>query len=136
MYRSTYSRTSRASEGRGSSLTLGASAPVAQFTSAMRSEKAEPSACETAEVKGSSPASIPSSSNPRIGRELLGPSYGDLGVTGFARSMGYARSPNKSPEPTSCAVTSRAIGMKIELKRHNLSSNQARAMPAQAVAHL
>jgi hypothetical protein len=98
--RSTYSCTSRARAGRGSSLTLGASAPIEQFTLFMGLLGVEPSAYEACEVRGSSPASIQRWFSARIGREVLSPSSGQILSALLARSMGYARSPNKSLEPT------------------------------------
>ena len=118
---------------RGSSLTLGASAPIAQFTSEMRSEKTEPGACETAEVRDSLPAIIPGNSNPRIGREVLAPKSGDLGLTVVACAMGYARSPNQSPEPT--------LGLGLRFRMRLLRStgplpSRSRLVRNPSVAHL
>jgi hypothetical protein len=44
--------------------------------------------------------------------------------------------PNKAPEPTTTAVTSRAIEFKSEMKRSNKIASEARAAPAVVVAHL
>ncbi len=44
--------------------------------------------------------------------------------------------PNKAPEPTTFAVTSRAIVRLIEMKQQNQDSDEARAAPAKVVAHL
>ena len=52
-----------------------------------------------------------------------------------SRSMGYARSPNKAPEPTSGSVTPRAIVRANELKQPNVNRHAARGAPAPAVAH-
>jgi hypothetical protein len=72
----------------------------------MIQEKAEPSACEAVEVKGSWPASIGSGANLRIGREVFGRASG-MRVSEFTvRSIGCARSPNKSPEPTRSSTLS------------------------------
>jgi hypothetical protein len=43
---------------------------------------------------------------------------------------------NKAPEPTTFAVTSRAIVRTFEMKRSNLNRDAARAAPAKVVAHL
>ena len=45
-------------------------------------------------------------------------------------------SPNKAPEPTTFAVTSRAIVRLIEMKQRNPNRDAARAAPAKVVAHL
>ena len=44
--------------------------------------------------------------------------------------------PNKSPEPTSSSVMPRAIVSFLDLKQRTEFQNQARVMPAEAVAHL
>jgi hypothetical protein len=44
--------------------------------------------------------------------------------------------PNKAPEPTTFAVTSRAIVRLIEMKQQNPNRDAARAAPAKVVAHL
>jgi hypothetical protein len=44
--------------------------------------------------------------------------------------------PNKAPEPTTFAVTSRAIVQVFEMKQQNLNRDAARAAPAKVVAHL
>ena len=44
--------------------------------------------------------------------------------------------PNKTPEPTTFAVTSRAVVGVIEMKLQNPSRDAARAAPAKVVAHL
>ena len=44
--------------------------------------------------------------------------------------------PNKAPEPTSSSVMPRAIVPSSELKQRTEFLNRARAMPAEAVAHL
>jgi hypothetical protein len=44
--------------------------------------------------------------------------------------------PNKAPEPTTFAVTSRAILRSCEMKHPNLNRGAARAAPAKVVAHL
>jgi hypothetical protein len=44
--------------------------------------------------------------------------------------------PNKSPEPTTFAVTSRAIVRLIEMKQQDRNRDAARAAPAKVVAHL
>ena len=51
-------------------------------------------------------------------------------------SMGYARSPNKAPEPTAGSVTPRATLSSSELKRRTDLPIPARGVPAPAVAHL
>ena len=51
-------------------------------------------------------------------------------------SMGYARSPNKAPEPTAGSVTPRAIERVIELKPQHANRAAARGAPAPTVAHL
>jgi hypothetical protein len=56
---------------RGSSLTLGASAPIEQFTVFMGLLRDEPSGCGACGIKGSSPASVQGWSSARIGREVL-----------------------------------------------------------------
>jgi hypothetical protein len=43
--------------------------------------------------------------------------------------------PNKAPEPTTFAVTSRAIVRLIEMKPQNPDCDAARAAPAKVVAH-
>ena len=67
---------------------------------AMIKEKSDPSECEAAEVRGSLPASILDRSNARIGREVFSGSSGKEAEVVDERSMGFARPPNKSPEPT------------------------------------
>jgi hypothetical protein len=44
--------------------------------------------------------------------------------------------PNKAPEPTTFAVTSRATVRFLEMKQQNLDRDAARAAPAKVVAHL
>jgi hypothetical protein len=44
--------------------------------------------------------------------------------------------PNKAPEPTTFAVTSRAIVRFFEMKQQNPNRDVARAAPAKVVAHL
>jgi hypothetical protein len=44
--------------------------------------------------------------------------------------------PNKAPEPTTFAVTSRAIVRFLEMKQQNLIYDAARAAPTKVVAHL
>jgi hypothetical protein len=44
--------------------------------------------------------------------------------------------PNKAPEPTTFAVTSRATERKFEMKQQNPNRVAARAAPAKVVAHL
>ena len=136
MDRWTYCCTSRASEGRGSSLTLGASAPIEQFTFFMGILKSKPSACGACEVRGSSPANIQRWSNARIGREVLARLSGQPLSEVIVHSMGGTRSPNKAPEPTAGSVTPRAFERVIELKPQNASRDTARGAPAPAVAHL
>jgi hypothetical protein len=48
----------------------------------------------------------------------------------------FARRANKAPEPTTFAVTSRAIVRLIEMKQQNPNCDAARAAPAKVVAHL
>jgi hypothetical protein len=43
---------------------------------------------------------------------------------------------NKAPEPTTMAVTPRAIARVIEMKQRNPNRNAARGAPATVVAHL
>jgi hypothetical protein len=47
-----------------------------------------------------------------------------------------SRTPNKALEPTTFAVTSRAIEGLVEMKHQNPNRNVARAAPAKVVAHL
>ena len=47
-----------------------------------------------------------------------------------------SRSPNKAPEPTTMAITPRAIARVIELKPQNMHRSSARGAPATVVAHL
>jgi hypothetical protein len=56
---------------------------------------------------------------------VLSPSAFDLGAE-----------PNKAPEPTTFAVTSRAIEGVFEMKQKKLNRDVARAAPAKVVAHL
>ena len=51
-------------------------------------------------------------------------------------SIGYARSPNKLPEPTAGSVTPRASLLFSELNQCTIISKPARVVPAPAVAHL
>src|SRR5688572_13726156 len=44
--------------------------------------------------------------------------------------------PNKAPEPTTFAVTSRATVRLLEMNQRNPNRNAARAAPAKVVAHL
>ena len=46
------------------------------------------------------------------------------------------KTPNKAPEPTTLAVTSRAILRLFEMKQQNPDRDAARAAPARVVAHL
>ena len=133
MYRSTYSRTSRASEGRGSSLTLGASAPIDQFTVFMGLLRVEPSACVAHEVRGSSPASIQRWSSARIGREVFVRASGQPLSEIVVSSMGGTRSPNKSLEPT--------LGLGLRFRMRLLRStgplpSRSRLVRNPSVAHL
>jgi hypothetical protein len=48
----------------------------------------------------------------------------------------FAAPPNKAPEPTTFAVTSRAIEGVFEMKHQKRNRNVARAAPAKVVAHL
>src|SRR5437899_555661 len=48
----------------------------------------------------------------------------------------HEKRPNKAPEPTTMAVTPRAIVRVIEMKPQNLNRNAARGAPAMVVAHL
>ena len=48
----------------------------------------------------------------------------------------HPASPNKSPEPTTMAVTPRAIARVIEMKPQNPNRHAARGAPATVVAHL
>ena len=52
------------------------------------------------------------------------------------RSMGYARSPNKAPEPTAGSVTPRAFVGVAESKPQTENRDAARGAPVPAVAHL
>ena len=72
----------------------------------MIQEKAEPRACEAFEVKGSWPALMFDGSKARIGRGIFVRASGEGVSEVIARSMGCARSPNKSPEPTRTSVLS------------------------------
>ena len=53
-----------------------------------------------------------------------------------ARSSIRTIPPNKAPEPTTFAVTSRATVRLIEMKQQNPIRDTARAAPAKVVAHL
>jgi hypothetical protein len=57
---------------------------------------------------------------------------GGLSPSAFA----FGAEPNKAPEPTTFAVTSRAIEGGVEMKQQNPNRNVARAAPAKVVAHL
>jgi hypothetical protein len=57
-----------------------------------------------------------------------------LGVAVVESQM--TQKPNKAPEPTTFAVTSRAIERAIEMKPQNPNRDAARAAPAKVVAHL
>jgi hypothetical protein len=46
------------------------------------------------------------------------------------------KTPNKAPEPTTTAVTPRAIEMNSEWKKSIVGCNEARGAPAAVVAHL
>ena len=48
----------------------------------------------------------------------------------------HPASPNKAPEPTTMAVTPRAIVSVIEMKLRNPNRHAARGAPAMVVAHL
>jgi hypothetical protein len=48
----------------------------------------------------------------------------------------HATTPNKAPEPTTFAVTSRAIVRSLEMKQQNRNRDGARSAPAKVVAHL
>ena len=87
----------------------------------MIEEKEDPRACVAVEVRSSLPAMIIDHLEPRIGREVFERASGKSMSEALDHSMGYVRSPNKSPEPTTTAGTSAA-----ELPR----------VPAAVVAHL
>jgi hypothetical protein len=53
-----------------------------------------------------------------------------------APKVQLAEEPNKAPEPTTFAVTSRAIVRFTEMKQQNPNRDVARAAPAKVVAHL
>ena len=57
-------------------------------------------------------------------------------VTSFGSSFAEANRPNKAPEPTTFAVTSRAMLGIAELKPQIGHPIAARAAPAKVVAHL
>src|SRR5688572_18791301 len=95
------------------------------------------SACLAREVKGSLPASIQEKVEGAVRKtsgSLVHPASGHLRFSGH--SMGYARSPNKAPEPTSGSVTPRAISRISEMKPQHLNRHAARGAPAPLVAHL
>ena len=54
----------------------------------------------------------------------------------IALMIQVAAPPNKTPEPTACSVTPRAIEGKAEMKPQNANRFAARVAPEQAVAHL
>src|SRR5829696_5328710 len=98
----------------------------------MIEERAELSACVTVEVMGSSPASIPGRSNTRIGRVIFVRASGLHGSEILGRFMGFDRSPNKTPEPTTGTVTPRAIADSASLA----CVAGTRVAPVPVVAHL
>jgi hypothetical protein len=95
-------------------------------------QETEPSACEAVEVAGSLPASIAGRSNARIGRGVFVRASGGSASEFLYHPMAFVRSPNKTPEPTTMAVTPRAIAFWFS---HTLSA-AARGAPAMVVAHL
>jgi hypothetical protein len=95
-------------------------------------QETEPSACEAVEVAGSSLASIWASSNARIGREVFVRASGRSVTEFLDRSMAFARSPNKTPEPTTGTVTPRAK----PFCNLNARPAGARVAPVPVVAHL
>jgi hypothetical protein len=48
----------------------------------------------------------------------------------------FPKPPNKAPEPTPTAVTSRAMEVNFEMKTRNCNRYEARGAPAAVVAHL
>jgi hypothetical protein len=82
----------------------------------MIEEKAEPGACVAEEVRGSLPASIPGRSRARIGREVFVRASGEGVSEVIERSMGFARSPNKSPEPTPRLGVVRSLFWRAKLR--------------------
>jgi hypothetical protein len=95
-------------------------------------QETEPSACVGGEVRGSSPASSLGRSNARIGREVFVRASGTRVSEVLDHSMAFARSPNKALEPTTMAVTPRAMPLCNSYAR----PGAARGAPAMVVAHL
>src|SRR5688572_2644289 len=67
--------------------------------------------------------------NGRLAVEATGPRE----TSYLWHSHNMRRKPNKAPEPTTFAVTSRAIVRLIEMKQQNPDRDAARAAPAKAV---
>jgi len=152
------SRTARASHGRGSSWTLGVSAPMRQFMSGVIPRKRQK--CEfgvwSRSVKGSLPTAASRCSDARIGVRVrtvwpgaasergwfVGTveAVGDLVVAEVVRWLALLLRmfdpPNKTPEPTPTSVTPRAFESVVELKQMNPDRFEARGAPAAVVAHL
>jgi hypothetical protein len=68
--------------------------------------------------------------------QAFGPASFVDAIVPFAWIIPVAASPNKPPEPTTFAVTSRAIVRVIEMKQQIPDCGAARAEPAKVVAHL
>ncbi len=104
----------RARQRRGSSLTLGASAPMRQITlrEIQENEPRHPIGrmmqvqfVEFRQCSKNTLSIVRGASNARIGREILdGASGGPVSEIPI-RSMAFARPPNKTPEPTPRPVT-------------------------------
>jgi hypothetical protein len=95
-------------------------------------QETERSACEAVEVAGPSPANIRASSNARIGREVFVRASGGSASEFLYHPMAFVRSPNKTLEPTTMAVTPRAIALSFS----HAPLAGARGAPAMVVAHL
>ena len=91
----------------------------------------------SSEVRGSSPASTQGrveGADRKTVCSLVYPAFEGLRLS--ERSMGYARPPNKAPEPTLGAVTPRAVESVFDVKPQKVNRSAARGAPAPSVAHL
>ena len=127
--------TSHARCGRGSSLTLGVSAPISQFTSEVTPNTIRQAGrpCEAWQLMAPSPPDTESSSNARIGCSLRMSWPGEL----CRISRGSMLIPARGSVGTLSELHSlfiRSLVLSFVHVRH--FSNKARVMPAVAVAHL
>jgi hypothetical protein len=143
--------TSRASEGRGSSLTLGKTSAVPHAVKHLATKQARLDLIrhESGKRRRLSfvvrPVRETRTLLPRKRKGLLllrvivrfvSARVGGSLARVSSVVVKSSKSPNKAPEPTSFAVTSRAIARLTEVQPPKRKPIEARAAPAKAVAHL